>query len=257
MLENNTNGEEPTVFAPKIVIQKNWDLRRKIIVISVVPLLMVVSIITTLPVIGIYGIDLTKIPISAILLATLVAEWLVILWAFFFGGMKQFAKDYFKVPRTRSLILAVILGILGFLGLQLGAWLIQEATGTSVGSSATSTQLAGLSGPLAALVLIGVVGIIGPFTEEVLFRGVVVGSLQHSTWKAPLVSLLVSGVLFGAMHAQGFSTPTDFFVIFWTGLLGVGFAALFLWKKSIWMPATAHMAYNLVTSGLILIGMES
>lgn len=254
MTDNTLDSSAP---APKIVIQKNWDLRRKIVVISLVPALLGVSIVTTIPLLLIYGLDVANIPIVAALIATVLAQWIVILSVYKFAGMGQFARTYFQVTKKRYLILAAFLGVLTFVGLQAGAMLIQNATGTELGSSQTSTQLAALSGVSGAILLVLFVGLIGPFTEEVFFRGVLVGNLINTTWKAPAISIIASALLFGALHAQGFSTPTDFFVILWTTLMGAGFAVLFLWKKSIWLPVVAHMTYNLTTVSTILMGASS
>ena len=244
----------PEITEHEIVIQKNWDLRRKLVVWLIIPALFTLSIVTTIPIVIIYGLDVTSIPIAPILLATIVAEWLVITGAYFIGGMKTFIKPYFKINKWWHPIIGALVGVAGFVGLQGGAILIEALSGNVVESSNTSTQLVGLTGIWAPLVLVGVVAVLGPFTEEVLFRGVVVGNLRASNWNAPWISVLFSALIFGVMHIQGFSSITDFFVMGWTTLLGAVFAILFLKTKSIWTSVTAHVTYNLITSILILIG---
>lgn len=240
----------------QVIAPKNWSARRKIVAFALVPAMLLASIITTIPVVLIYGLDISSIPIAPMLLASVVAEWIVIVCAFGFAGIKGFAKDYLKIHRWWHILVGIASGILCFVGLQAGAALTESIWGHAVVSSTTSSQLAGVTGFMAILVLIGLVSILGPFTEEVLFRGVLVGSLRNSSWKAPWISVLFSAVLFGSMHTQGLSTATDFFVIAWTALMGGYFAILFIWTKSIWTSTAAHITYNLVTSLLLLIGLE-
>ncbi len=89
--------------------------------------------------------------------------------------------------------------------------------------------LAGLVLPLIAV------------TEEVLFRGVLIGAIHTGTSISAPVLLVGSSVLFGAAHTA-------------QGRMGVGIASVlglllggvFLWSESLWLVIGAHYLVDLV-----------
>lgn len=95
----------------------------------------------------------------------------------------------------------------------------------------------------AALVLYGVVTVIAaPFGEELLFRGVIFTGLSSwGFWPAAVVS----AALFATSHLDaGTFIP---FV-----LIGIGLAALFRWRGSLWDAILFHSLFN-CTSFILLV----
>ncbi len=95
-------------------------------------------------------------------------------------------------------------------------------------------------------------GMFAPLYEEVLFRGVVLGSLLKNYSKK--TAILTSALLFGLWHLKNFSTlePTALLEqVLYTGLvLGPFLAWLTLKTKSIWMGVLIHTANNILLSPL-------
>ncbi len=91
------------------------------------------------------------------------------------------------------------------------------------------------------LALIAVVAIGAPLVEEVVYRGVILQSLEGRL--NDTVALVVSAAFFGAIHLQ----PVEF-----PGLFVIGIVFGLCWQRSgrIACPILAHLAFN--ASGLLL-----
>lgn len=75
--------------------------------------------------------------------------------------------------------------------------------------------------------------IIGPFVEELFFRGLFYSWLRQ---RLPmLLCVILSTLAFASMH--GFLSPIQL-------IGGLVFAVLFEWRKSIWAPYIVHVAAN-------------
>ena len=75
--------------------------------------------------------------------------------------------------------------------------------------------------------------------EEVLFRGLIQSSLQRG--RSAHVAILVTGLLFSAIHLQVFGFVGR-------ALLGVGFGYLCWWSGSLWPAVVAHFTNNAVSA---------
>ncbi|GHV41720.1 hypothetical protein FACS189490_09170 [Clostridia bacterium] len=87
------------------------------------------------------------------------------------------------------------------------------------------------------------VGLLGPFLEEVIFRGVIFSRVREKSGKT-WVAVAVSSLLFGLIHmnlVQGV----------YAALLGVFLALIFVLTKSLWAAIITHMAVNLTS---VIIG---
>lgn len=86
------------------------------------------------------------------------------------------------------------------------------------------------------------VGVIAPFAEELLFRGVIFAGLAQ---RLPLWwAAVISGVIFGAAHL-------DLWSIVPLAVVGTGLALLYRRTGSLWPNIIAHGAFN--TFALILV----
>lgn len=252
-----TNELTPSTPAgpPVQKVVKNWDRRRKIVALTVVPALLIASLIVSIPAVFFIS-DPLNIPIQIAVGITIVAEIIALIWAYFFAGLRPPKKFLFLgLKRWWYIPLGIAVGLLSYAVLQ-GIGLAAGAiTGESIGNSDTSNSLMSLTGVGGALFLILVVGILGPTLEEFYFRGVVLGSLQNSSWNKPWLSIVLSGVFFGIMHLQGFDNLTSIMIFVWITIMGGIFAALVLWTKSLWTAVAAHISYNMVTSVIIILGI--
>jgi len=75
--------------------------------------------------------------------------------------------------------------------------------------------------------------LVGPFVEELFFRGLLYSWLRQRTSLA--VAIILSSLLFASLH--GTISPVQL-------VGGLLFAALFEWRKSIWAPFAVHCLAN-------------
>lgn len=173
------------------------------------------------------------------------------------GLPTKFDKVFWKHVLNGVLLGAIMLVLLMAFNLLLGA------IGITPQSSDTSEQL-GSSGSI--LVLMFIIPLLGPFAEELFFRGYLMsyftdrGRPDVKVSKArAITAVAVTSILFGLMHTQGFSSFNDLFVVLWTASLGAVFAITYLKTKKITTAIVAHMVYNALsvvilvsTTGLIM-----
>lgn len=90
--------------------------------------------------------------------------------------------------------------------------------------------------------------LLGPLTEELLFRGAIFELAQRSFPAEALAPILISTVLFSAYHLQlhGFTmTPFVAMQIAFTLPMGLVFATLRAWSGSLWPGLALHVLTNL------------
>jgi len=90
-----------------------------------------------------------------------------------------------------------------------------------------------MGGLLINLLIIGVLASLG---EEFLFRGVVL-RLLFDWLKNPHLAILISAILFSALHMQ-------FFGFLPRTALGIVFGYVFVWSGSLWLPIILHFIFN-------------
>ncbi len=98
-----------------------------------------------------------------------------------------------------------------------------------------------------AMPMILTVAIAAPLGEELFFRGFALPALRRSF--GPLLAVLVSGVLFSALHLD----PVGFI-----GLLEIGvmLALLRVWTGSLWPSVVAHAVNNGIAGAAFMMGFE-
>jgi membrane protease YdiL (CAAX protease family) len=96
---------------------------------------------------------------------------------------------------------------------------------------------------LNALVVIVLVTVIAPLGEELFFRGFFFGALRN--WRGPAIAALLSGGLFGLIHAgsapAGYLVPLAFF--------GVGLCLLYELTGSLYPSIALHALNNSIALG--------
>jgi len=90
--------------------------------------------------------------------------------------------------------------------------------------------------------------------EEITFRGLLMTAMLirfGATAKGRLACVLLNGAIFGLGHLIG----GDWLAVLVTGILGMGFAAAYVYSKNLLACMLAHMAYNFaiqLTNGFIV-----
>ena len=83
-----------------------------------------------------------------------------------------------------------------------------------------------------------VLAVLPAIAEEVLFRGVIQGTIERWVGSG-LAAVVITSLLFSALHLQ-------FFTFFPRFLLGIVFGLLYLWSRTLWLPVIAHFGNNIV-----------
>ncbi|QNO14036.1 CPBP family intramembrane metalloprotease [Alkalicella caledoniensis] len=92
------------------------------------------------------------------------------------------------------------------------------------------------------------VGIVAPFIEEIMFRGIIFDELE--TKVSLRTTIILQGLLFGLYHmniAQGV----------YTSVMGIFLGLSLIWTGSIWAPILIHLGNNLFSLFLGVVPFES
>ena len=114
----------------------------------------------------------------------------------------------------------------------------------------TTVLFAGAGQGVGFLLVTAAVAVVAPLWEEVLFRGLLLRSLQRRLGAVPAVLLSSAG--FGALHAQPGRGVT---LVLLTGALGVVLALLTLRAGRLGPAIVAHAAFNGLT--VLLVGVQA
>ena len=183
--------------------------------------------------------------VTAILVCTVAAEALTIVLLV----PRDDFPDILSLHRPRRwwhVVVAGLAGVAAFFLLQVVSVICAHA-GYSMSSSQTSQQIT-TSGGVAMFVI---APIVAPIMEEFLFRGVIFRGLdtRFPTWAA----VVVSALLFSAVHCQGLSSFSDIALLVWIFVLGAVNAVAVKRTNCIWVPIALHVCYNSVTVALTLL----
>lgn len=231
----------------------------------------------------------TAIIVSSILM---YFSWIIMMWyATRFRGYKSFAKDFWLKIKPKDALIGLVSGLVLFGAVQGVSWVL-----TVVGfdlQGADNTQIFQGHGIMwEAILLIGMVGILGPTMEEIFFRGFLMqGLIRHfrrgnisgprgtfsnaiQSWNAPLfnaylafrnwcyrqkytLSVIISSIIFGLMHFGGFQNGNiigPILTVLITGSLGAAFAIITLKTRRLGPAIFGHITYNSTIALIILLG---
>lgn len=214
------------------------------------PVLLIVSMFLMLPFLILQVGSVFTVGI----VATLLAEVIVIAWGLHVGGELKNWKNFlhFRKPeKKKAYFIGVGAGLALVIGLQI-VTIILSLFGVKIGSSDTSNSLTSIGGFAQIFILFVVTPFIIPLLEETLFRGLIYtsiaeGKLFSEKWK-PWMAIVVSALMFSVAHFQGASSATDFMVVAY--ILLVGFVLGILRKKhdALVVCWLAHLTYNLTSA---------
>lgn len=139
------------------------------------------------------------------------------------------------VPRLAvEIVLGIVLGALIVLFDEVVFDAIErvfESTPVDVGPGGVDVHQVPVAWLVAATVF--------PFVEETVYRGYGIGVVSRRTSTA--LAVVVSCVFFGLLHwGQGA------WGILNTAGIGALLAGIFLWRRNLWSPTAAHMAFNVI-----------
>jgi uncharacterized protein len=182
------------------------------------------------------GADLDDPPASVNIAATGVQDVAMVAVAFVFAklsGVADAGQLGLRMPKWRSAAGWMAATWLGFLVFS-AAWVSmlgiseRQDVPDELGAGQSSLALAGV----AILVTV-----LAPISEEVFFRGFFFRTLRN--WRGPWVAAVITGVVFGAVHA--FGSPVGYLVPL--AAFGVGLCVLY-WRTGSLLPCIAVHALN-------------
>ena len=201
--------------------------------------------------------------IQSLLLAVTVAELVVMVaaTAAVTGSVSRW-REFLQVKgfNLKHLGFGVLAGAGMWLALQLANYGL-VTMGVKMSSSTTAASLSGLTGGWRVFLWYVATPFIIPLLEEMFYRGMVLSSFQVGVKDprlARFLGVLFATVWFGLAHAQGFNSVSNWFIVIWTGLVGLVNSLLVLKQKHIWGAYGLHATYNgatvLVTTLLAALG---
>lgn len=204
--------------------------------------------------------------------------WGIMMWySTKFRGRKSWFKDFWFKIKAKDILLGLGIAGLGFAVVQ-GVSALAGALGVDMSDASNTEAFTSQTGVWKYVLFIGMVSLVGPFMEEMFFRGFLMQALiKHfrrgnirsprggfSSWVQEnsaytfhlylgfrnwcykykyAISAILSSIFFGMMHFQG-TTPGQWMVVVVTGLLGLVFAIVTIKTRRLGPAIIGHIAYN-------------
>lgn len=215
--------------------------------------------------------------------------WVTMMWySTRFRGRKSWLKDFWLKFKKVDILIGLGMAVLGFIIVQ-GIAAFFGAIGVDMSNASNTEAFTSQSGIWKYVLFIGMVSLIGPFMEELFFRGFLMQALiKHfrrgnissprggfSAWVQEnsaltfylyiefrrwcykhkyAISAILSSVFFGFMHFQGTSMG-EWVVVIATGTLGLAFAIITIKTKRLGPAILGHIFYNGTVAIIALSGM--
>jgi membrane protease YdiL (CAAX protease family) len=156
-------------------------------------------------------------------------------------------------PGGLALLVGGAVGLLLKLAVDAVALLEQALTGPMRGNNPITLYPRAFATPQEQVALLVSVAVVAPAGEELFFRGLLYGWLRHrlGVWPAALVG----GTLFGLAHVDpvsGVALLQTLPLALPLAIVGVGLCLLYERRRSLWVTAAAHAAFNLSSMLVVL-----
>lgn len=193
---------------------------------------------------GVIGVHITTRPALRLLLSTILLQGAT------FGGIalvylkiRDLGFEFvpFAIPDWRD-SLVIITGTLALLGLLL----VASSVISSFGLEAAQNQIVviGQQNPSTFLLLIPLSFLVVGPGEELLFRGLVQGTLRESLH--PARAVVLTSALFASIHLFSLSGDGEFVYIGIAFVLALVLGATYEYTNNLTVPALVHGAYNAI-----------
>lgn len=148
-----------------------------------------------------------------------------------------------KQTKPLNYCIALLLGVSVWI-FNIGFVSLLSESGLFQGSFASMEEAMSFIGDTNILLSILVVGIVAPFAEEFLFRGMIYKTLNKSM--SITATIIIQGILFGVYHM-------NFVQGLYASFLGILFGYITYKTKSLWPAIIMHMINNIVATVAPLI----
>lgn len=202
-------------------------------------------------------------------------------------GLHSFAKDFWLRFKWKRDILLGLTFAIGLRAVEFGVLTGLEALGVDLTGANNTKSFVG-DNIWAYILMFGIASFIGPVSEELFFRGLLLQGLIKSfrrkastprTWFGRFTSkytptlwrgfvkfkevlyknkyslaVAISSVLFGFMHFQGAETFGQWLVVILTGSIGLILAIIVIKTRRLGLAITTHVAFNASAMILVFLG---
>lgn len=198
--------------------------------------------------------------------------WVAGMWITSYAkGQKSFKLDFKLQFKKWDFLWGLLFGAISLIIVVALSWLLSDVLGLDMEGADNGSFIFAQEGIWFFILAIGFASIVGPFFEELFFRGFALQAVLntatneqkmanalnphsfYSKWtnfwyKMRYVSAVIfSSIVFGFMHFQGSETIGQWLVVIITGLLGMVFAIITIKFKRLGPAVFAHMIYNCST----------
>ncbi|MGI6152323.1 MAG: CPBP family intramembrane glutamic endopeptidase [Christensenellaceae bacterium] len=187
----------------------------------------------------IYVLASGNMPLADVSIWTRIAVDIPIMIIAFYCASPVRALRFVR-PKARNISYTVLLTLFTYIAMSVLLNFLAETILTSGGTIPEDTLVEEMVSQPFALTFFFLC-ILAPFTEEILFRGMLQGAYER---KYGFAAIVFSGVLFGLVHADPLSVVNG-------AVLGLLLGYLYLKTRSIWCPIVMHALYNLFAFTLI------
>ena len=193
-------------------------------------------------------------------------------------GLNSLAKDiWLKFRWIRDISFGLVIAA-ALRGIEMSTLWLLDTLGVDLTGADNSSVFMETTGVWKYILLFGIVSLIGPIAEEILFRGImmqgIIKTLRRTspvprTWFGEgvynaypplfqlfsklklflnkykyILAVIISSTIFGFMHYQGGETFGQWLVVIITGLLGVVLALVTLKTRRLGLAIVIHIGFN-------------
>lgn len=170
----------------------------------------------------------------------------IVLAIIYFKALKEDAKKI-KKEFNKKLEIGIKAWLIG-LGVMLVANIL---IGLLTPAKATNEEAVQEMIKSAKIISILAIGVLGPITEELVFR-----KSFREVFKNNILFALMSGLVFGSLHVVlSLSGPSDLLYIIPYSSLGVAFAYMYIKTDSIYTSMIMHIFHNTILTAMSVYGL--
>jgi membrane protease YdiL (CAAX protease family) len=246
-------GKDTLAYSESDTIQtsaSNWSWKDLLIIVGGILGVFIIAFLVLLLIVSLGNVSLEQLtaPTFAQSLALATLESLALIGGVYFLGIRRkgYRWDSVGLRPTPWYWLAiaggatfVVIPIVSLITL-----VVLLASGQSLENPQMDFLLPGDLTLINALYMLVLAGIVAPFAEELLFRGVFYSMLRQK-WSV-LPSVLLSSFIFGLIHGNLAVGLTGF-------LMGIVAALVFEYSKSLWTSFVVHAVNNSARIALLYL----
>ena len=209
-------------------------------------LILGIDLFSYIPIV-LFHININNLSMTMRIIYTLCTDigFMIIIFTLYRKELIENFKEYFK-HFTKNFNISFNYYIIGLIIMYISNYLISIFFSNATPNNENMTRLLIDKYPLYMLFS---VAIYAPFIEEIIFRKSIKDVIDNydNSKRNKYIYIIISGLLFGAMHVIGLSSnPIDYLYIVPYMALGCSFAITYTKTNNIFCTITMHSLHNLI-----------